>query len=157
MKQFWISLMISIFLCLIVETIGSFWTEQTVVTWYPTLIKPLWTPPDWIFAPVWTCLYIMIAIAGALLYQAEYSDKRAVALMFYCGQLTLNLIWSFLFFALRSPALGLIDIILLSILICITIIKAWPVRRLASILLIPYLLWVLYATSLNAEIWWLNR
>ena len=156
-KQWWISFIIFILLCLIVQIVGSLWTRETVLTWYPTLIKPSWTPPDWIFGPVWSCLYLMIAVSGWLMYRAEYSQKRAVALMLYGSQLALNFIWSFLFFSLQSPILGLIDIILLCLFISLTIIKAWPVSRLASILLIPYLLWVLYATSLNVGIWLLNR
>jgi benzodiazapine receptor len=155
-KKMWISLLAFIFLCLVVEVVGSFWTKESVLTWYPTLIKPSWTPPDWIFGPVWFCLYLMIAIAGWLIYRAEHSHQRTVALMLYGVQLALNFIWSFLFFSLRSPVLGLIDIILLCLLVTLTIIKAWPVRRLASLLLIPYLAWVAYAASLNAGIWLLN-
>jgi len=113
-KQLWISFVVFILLCLIVQIVGSFWTKETVSTWYPTLA------------------------------------------MLYGGQLALNFIWSFLFFSLRSPTLGLIDIVLLCLLISLTIIKAWPVRPLASLLLIPYLIWVIYATSLNAGIWLLN-
>lgn len=156
-KQLSISFVAFILICLIVQIVASLWTKETVSTWYPTLIKPSWTPPDWIFGPVWSCLYMMIAVAGWLIYRAEYSKKRTVALMFYGSQLALNFIWSFLFFSLRSPILGLIDIALLCLLISLTIIKAWPVRPLASLLLIPYLVWILYATSLNAGIWLLNR
>lgn len=155
-KQWWISFIIFILLCLIMQIVGSLWTRETVLTWYPTLIKPSWTPPDWVFGPVWSCLYLMIAVSGWLMYRAEYSQKRAVALMLYGSQLALNFIWSFLFFSLQSPILGLIDIILLCLFISLTIIKAWPVSHLASILLIPYFIWVLYATSLNTGIWLLN-
>jgi translocator protein len=156
-KQLWISLIVFILLCFIVEIVGSFWTRETVSSWYPTLLKPSWTPPDWLFAPVWSCLYIMIAVSGWLIYRAEFSHRRSVALIFFISQLALNFIWSFLFFSLRSPTLGLIDIVLLCSLISLTIIKAWPVSPLASLLLIPYLVWVIYATSLNAGIWLLNR
>ncbi len=156
-KQLWISFIAFIFLCFVVEIVGHFWTEETVSTWYPTLAKPSWTPPNWLFGPVWTCLYIMIAVSGWLIYRADYSAKRTVALMLYGGQLALNFIWSFLFFSLRSPTLGLIDIILLCLLVILTILKAWPVRPLASLLLIPYLLWIMYASSLNMAIWLLNR
>ncbi|MCE2982226.1 MAG: tryptophan-rich sensory protein [Parachlamydia sp.] len=156
-KQLWISLIVFIVLCFIVLMIGGFWTKESVSTWYPKLAKPSWTPPDWIFGPVWSCLYIMIAFSGWLIYRAVYSHKRTVALVLYGIQLALNFIWSFLFFSLRSPALGLIDIVLLCILISLTIIEAWSVSRLASLLLIPYLGWVLYATSVNAGIWLLNR
>ena len=131
--------------------------QETVSTWYPTLVKPFWTPPDWIFGPVWTCLYVMIGVSGWLIYRAEHSHERTVALILYGIQLALNFIWSFLFFSLRSPTLGLIDIVLLCLFISLTIIKAWAVRPLASLLLIPYLVWVFYATSLNAAIWLLNR
>ena len=155
-KQLWISFVIFILLCFFVEIVGSFWTKETVLTWYPSLVKPSWTPPDWLFGPVWSFLYMMIAVAGWLIYRAEYSHQRTVALTLYGIQLALNFIWSFLFFSLRSPALGLIDIVFLCFLISLTIIKAWPVRPLASLLLIPYLLWVMYATSLNAAIWLLN-
>lgn len=156
-KQRWISFIIFILICLIVQIIGSLWTRETVLTWYPTLIKPSWTPPAWIFGPVWSSLYLMIAVSGWLMYRTEYSQERSEALMLYGSQLALNFIWSFLFFSLRSPILGLIDIILLCLFTSLTIIKAWSVSRLASILLIPYLVWVLYATTLNAGIWMLNR
>ncbi len=151
-----ISLFVFIILCLAVEIGASYWTNLSVSTWYPSLIKPSWTPPGWLFGPIWTILYLMIAISGWLIFTAEYSSRRTIALMFYGTQLTLNLLWSFLFFSLKSPVLGLIDILLLSLLIILTIFSAWSVRRLAAILLIPYLIWVIYATSLNAKIWLLN-
>lgn len=150
------SLFIFILLCLAVEIFASYWTNQTVSTWYPALKKPSWTPPGWVFGPVWTILYIMIAISGWLIYQAKPSLQRSTALAAYGGQLVLNFTWSFFFFSLMSPILGLIDIISLSLLIILTIINAWHVRQLAAILLIPYLIWVIYATMLNAEIWLLN-
>lgn len=156
-KRLWISLGIFIALCFLVEMIGSAWTKETVSTWYPTLVKPSWTPPDWVFGPVWTVLYVMIAISGWLIYRTKKSHERSVALTLFGVQLALNFMWSFLFFALRSPVLGLIDIIPLLVLIGMTIIKAWPVRHLASLLLIPYLLWVMYATTLNIGIWMLNK
>lgn len=150
------SLFIFILLCLAVENFASYWTNQTVSTWYPELQKPSWNPPGWVFGPVWTILYLMIAISGWLIYKAESSHQRSIALALYGGQLILNFIWSFFFFSLKSPISGLIDIILLSLLIILTIINAWPVRQLAAMLLIPYLIWVLYATTLNAGIWLLN-
>jgi tryptophan-rich sensory protein len=156
-KQLWISFIIFIVLCFIVQIIGSFWTRETVSTWYPTLIKPSWTPPNSIFGPVWSCLYVLIAVAGWLIYRAESSSQRSLALIFYGVQLCLNFIWSFLFFSLRNPMLGLIDILLLSLFIILTIVKTYSFRPLASLLLIPYLLWVLYATGLNAAIYILNK
>lgn len=156
-KKFWISFVVFIALCFFIEIVGNIWTKETVSTWYPQLNKPSWTPPNWIFGPVWTALYVMIAAAGWLIYRAEESHERSIALILYGIQLAMNFIWSFLFFSLRSPLLGLLDIVPLCLFIALTIFKAWPVNRLASLLLLPYLFWVLYATSLNAAIWALNR
>lgn len=156
-KHLWLSFTFFIILCFTVEIAAGYWTNQSVSTWYPKLSKPSWTPPGWLFGPVWFILYIMIAVSGWLIYNAEYSRHRSITLILYASQLLLNLFWSFLFFSLRSPLLGLIDILLLNLLIILTIIYAWKVRRLASLLLIPYLIWVMYATSLNASIWQLNE
>ncbi len=158
MKQKHIKISLAIFLiaCLGIGVIGNFWTNESVSTWYPTLEKPSGTPPDWVFGPVWTLLYTMIAISGWLIYTSKKSHQRSCALRFYTVQLILNLIWSFLFFFLQSPFLGLIDIIMLCLFIFLTILKSWPLSRLASLLLIPYFIWVLYATFLNTGIWLLN-
>lgn len=155
-KQLWLSFFAFILLCALVELVGGAWTRESVGTWYPKLIKPSWTPPAWVFGPVWSCLYLMIAVSGWLLYRAEYSQQRRLALLFYSAQLVLNFAWPFLFFFLQSPLLGLIDIALLCLAVMLTIYKAWPLHRTAALLLVPYLLWVLYAASLNAGIWLLN-
>lgn len=155
-KQAWLSLIFFLVFCFMLEAFASYWTSQTVLTWYPGLNKPFWTPPGWVFGPVWTVLYIMIAISGWLIYKAENSHERTLALVFYVGQLALNFLWSYFFFYLKNPLLGLIDIILLSLFIVLTIIKARHVRPLASVLLLPYLIWVIYATTLNGGIWLLN-
>lgn len=155
-KWAWPSLLLFLTLCLALEVLAGYWTNQTVSSWYPQLNKPFWTPPGWVFGPVWTVLYIMIAISGWLLYQAEHSPRRLLALICYGAQLALNLMWSFFFFSWQSPVLGLIDIILLSLSIILTIVYAWPVRAAAALLLLPYLVWVIYATTLNAGIWLLN-
>ncbi len=154
-KKFWIPLIAFVLICLSVEVVGSLWTREAVSSWYSTLAKPSWTPPDSVFGPVWSVLYIMIAIAGTLFYRAKPSHKRSVVLLFYGLQLGLNFIWSFLFFALRSPILGLIDIALLCLCIIVTMVKGWGVRPLGTIFLLPYLLWVIYATALNAGIYFL--
>lgn len=153
----WISLFVFIALCLFVEFFASFWTMETVSTWYPTLTKPSWTPPSRLFGPVWTVLYLLIAVSGWLIYTLENSRHRTIALSLYGIQLALNFLWSFFFFSLRNPLFGLIDIALLCLFIILTMLKAWHVRPLASLLLIPYLIWVLYATALNASIWLLNK
>lgn len=155
-RNLWIPFVVFILLCATVSLVGSLWTKEGLSTWYLTLRKPIWTPPDWVFGPVWTLLYSMIAISGWLIYKGKRSYQRSMALRFYGGQLVLNFMWSFFFFSLRSPILGLIDIVLLSILIVLTIINGWRVSSLAGILLIPYLIWVLYAATLNAGILLLN-
>lgn len=155
-KNSWISLVFFILICLVIGLFGSFWTKEAVSTWYPTLTKPSWTPPDFVFGPVWSSLYIMIAVSGWLIYRSDPSQNRTVALKFYAFQLALNFIWSFLFFSLRNPLLGMIDILFLCLMILLTIIKSWPVSRLASLLLVPYLAWVIYAATLNIGIWLLN-
>lgn len=152
----WKTLVAFLLLCLVIQLLGSGWTQEGIRNWYPTLHKPFWTPPDWLFAPVWTLLYLMIALAGGLIYQAPDSPRRSIALAFYIMQLLLNFLWSFLFFSLQRPDLALLDIVGLTLFIILTMVKAWPVSRLASLLLLPYLAWVLYATSLNLGIWLLN-
>ena len=155
-KHLGVSLIFFIVLCLFVEIIGGYWTHETISTWYPTLIKPSWTPPNWLFGPVWTTLYFMIAVSGWLIYRAEDTYERAIALILYSFQLVLNLMWSYLFFSLKNPLMGFIDIVLLIILTNLTIIKFWKISPLASILLIPYSLWLMYAASLNLGILLLN-
>lgn len=155
-KQLMITFLFFIVLCFVVELCGRFWTQESLLTWYPTLIKPSWTPPNWVFPIVWTTLYVMIALSGALIYCAEHSLQRTRALMFYGFQLALNFIWSFLFFSLQSPLLGLVDIIPLCVFTVLTINKAWHVDRWAGLLLVPYFIWITYAMTLNAGLWWLN-
>ena len=125
-------------------------------SWYETLVKPAWTPPNWLFGPVWTALYIMIAVSGWLIWrQAETSHVR-LALIVFAAQLALNSLWSWLFFGLQRPDLALIDILLLEGAIAWMIVLFWPLSRLAGALLIPYLIWVSFATLLNAALWRLN-
>jgi translocator protein len=142
-----------IVLCLGAGFVASFATMQSVIEWYPTLNKPSWTPPNWLFAPVWTVLYIMMAVAAWLVWRA--GDAKT-ALILFAAQLLLNLAWSFLFFGARSPGLGLIDIALMWIAIAVTIFAFAMRSRLAAFLMVPYLCWVSLATVLNASIYMLN-
>jgi tryptophan-rich sensory protein len=124
--------------------------------WYAGLTRPGWTPPNWLFGPVWTTLYVMIAVAGWLVWREGASPGRRTALLWYGLQLLLNALWSWLFFGLESPALGFADIFLLLAAIGATILAFRPVSRTAAWLLLPYLLWVGYASALNFAIWRLN-
>ena len=137
-------------LCLAVGGGAGFLTAQSVVTWFPTLVKPSFNPPAWLFAPVWTTLYIMMAVAAWLVW------LRKGSLVLFYMQLALNFAWSLLFFGLHSPALALVDIVALWIMILLTLLGFWKVDRRAGWLMVPYLAWVSFASVLNASIWWLN-
>jgi translocator protein len=152
MKQWWV-LAGFVALCLSVAAVGGFATASSVIDWYPTLNKPSWNPPSWLFGPVWTVLYIMMAVAAWLVWK---QDGSRPALILWGGQLALNLAWSFLFFGARSPILGLIDIIGLWLAIAATIFLFAQKSRVAAYLMVPYLCWVSFATALNAAIVMLN-
>jgi tryptophan-rich sensory protein len=124
--------------------------------WYAGLQKPVWTPPNWVFGPVWTLLYTMIAVSGWLVWRKAGLSGAGVAMGFFVLQLALNAIWSPLFFGLHWPGAALCGIITLWFAILGTAVLFWPVSRLAGVLLIPYLLWVGFASALNWELWRLN-
>jgi translocator protein len=124
--------------------------------WYAQLNKPAWTPPNWLFGPAWTTLYTLMAIAAWLISLRPASPARRTALIAFFVQLILNALWTPAFFGLRSPAMGLVVIVPLWLAILATIILFWRVRPVAAALLIPYILWVTYATALNFALWQLN-
>jgi tryptophan-rich sensory protein len=123
--------------------------------WYAELAKPGWTPPNWLFPPVWTVLYLMIGVAGWLVWTTPH-ESRTLLLVLWSAQLLLNAAWSYIFFGRHQIALGLIDILAMTALIAAFIVIAWPVNRVAAWLFIPYLLWVSYASALNGSIWLKN-
>lgn len=148
-------LVLSIGLCLGTGIIGSVFTTPSIPTWYATLNKPIFSPPNWIFGPVWTTLYILIGIALYLVWISKSKLKqRGISLFFI--QLGLNVLWSILFFGMKNPALALAEIAALWVTIFLTIKYFYPVSRLAAYLLIPYLLWVSFASLLNLSIIILN-
>lgn len=148
-----------VFICLIVGYISGMVTRASITTWYPTLVKPSFNPPNWVFAPVWTSLYIMMGIAAGLVWNQITSHKEAVtkALQFFAIQLGLNALWSYLFFGLHNPMLATIEVILLWLLIFETYSKFVKINITAGYLLLPYLAWVSFASVLTASIWWLNQ
>jgi translocator protein len=145
--------------CLVIGYFSGMVTRSAITTWYPTLIKPSFNPPNWIFAPVWSMLYVMMGVAAGLVWNKMESDKVVVknALVIFAVQLALNALWSYLFFGLKNPMLAGIEIILLWLMIFETYTKFIKINKIAAYLLIPYLLWVSFAMVLNASIWWLNR
>lgn len=143
-------------LCLGVGALGGLLTASSVSTWYPDLQKPPWNPPSSVFGPVWTALYIAMAASYWLVYRERGFGARRAAFLFAL-QLALNLLWSALFFGLQQPAWALVEIVLLLVAIAATAVEFRKHSALAAALLVPYLLWVAYASTLNAAIAWLNR
>lgn len=143
--------------CLAVAGLGGVFTSSSVRDWYPVLQKPSWNPPSWLFGPVWTTLYIMMAVAAWLVWRRRGSVHVKSALRLFVFQLILNALWSPLFFGLRSPLAGLLDIVPLWVAILATLLSFWKISPVAGVLLVPYWLWVSFATALNFAIWKLNR
>lgn len=141
--------------CFAVAALGGLATASSVGTWYQALTKPSFNPPDWVFGPVWTALYVLIAISGWLVWRkAGFSDRAAF--LVYGAQLLLNLLWSVLFFGMRQPVFAMIDLIVLWIAIAGTMLMFARHDRAAALLLAPYILWVSFAGVLNAAIVVLN-
>lgn len=151
-----VGLAVLLALCLGAAALGSAATVPRIDDWYATLNKPLWTPPSWVFGPVWTVLYIAMAVAAWLVWRQRETGGVWVPLLLFAVQLALNMAWSWLFFGLKSPALGFADIVLLWIAIAATLVAFWGRSRVAGLLLAPYLAWVTFAAALNYSIWQLN-
>ncbi len=155
-----ISFIVCIIICLAAAAIGGWATASNVNSWYPTLVKPAFNPPSWIFGPVWTTLYLMMGVSLWIMWRATTSmhgEPRPMAPLIAFGvQLALNIAWSFLFFTLRNPGAAAVEIIMLWLAILAAIVIFAPFSRIASWLLVPYLLWVTFASVLNISIWRLN-
>ena len=124
--------------------------------WYERLKKPSWRPPNWLFAPVWSLLYLAMAVAGWLVWRKAGFAGAAVPFVFYFLQLALNAVWTPIFFGLRRPGAAFVTIVLLWVAIAVTIVLFYPVDVVAALLLVPYLAWVSFASALNFAIWRLN-
>jgi translocator protein len=152
-RSFWFS----VALTMAVSAIGGLATAHSLDSWYAGLNKPSFNPPNWMFAPVWTTLYILMAIAAWRIYLGPESRSRRAALALYALQLALNLAWSLIFFGLRSPFLALLELALLLMAIVGTAVSFGRLDRPAGLLLVPYALWSAFAFVLNLEILRLNR
>lgn len=146
----------SILLPLIVGFIGSLFTTPYIDTWYAQLNKPFFNPPNWIFSPVWTTLFILMGVAFFLILKKRNSAKKRRAILAFSLQLILNLSWSFVFFFLKNPGFAFLEIIVLFLAILCTILYFSRLSRLAAYLLIPYIAWISFAAVLNFYIWQLN-
>lgn len=135
--------------------LGSFFTMDQITTWYATLTKPSWTPPNWVFGPVWTTLYALMGVAAYLVSRSKKLGKTLVLWLFF-AHLIVNALWSIVFFGLHELELALGIIVLLWALIVLLMRLYWRYSHVATYLMIPYLLWVSYATTLNLGIIFLN-
>ena len=143
-------------LCFAVAGLGGYWTSLGRGPWYEGLRKPAWRPPDWAFGPVWTALYAAMAVAAWLVWRRRHTHRVGPPLGLFGLQLALNLAWSGLFFALRSPGLAFTEVVLLWAAILATTAAFARVSRAAAWLLVPYLTWTTYAAALNLALWRLN-
>jgi benzodiazapine receptor len=151
------SIRVGVMVCLLVGFLAGQITQTTVNTWYPTLKKPFFTPPSWLFAPVWTLLYLLMGIAVGRVWNYGIHHRWVKTAIYHFGfQLLVNGLWSLVFFGLRNPIGALVVILVLLFLIFRTIQQFRTVDRLATRLLYPYLIWVCFATFLNGGIVFLN-
>jgi len=151
-----IKLIVSLFLPLSVGAVAGMFTSQAVPTWYASLNRPFFSPPNWVFGPVWTTLYILLGISFFLIWKEEATKARDLALKVFSIQMLLNFAWSFIFFYFNLIGAALIEIILLWISIALMIYLFNKIKPFAAYLNIPYLLWVSFATILNAGYYFLN-
>ncbi len=152
-----IKLVVSIVACQCAGIIGSIFTTPAIPTWYAALEKPFFNPPNWLFAPAWITLYLLMGIAAFLIWRQGLGQKGVrVALVIFLVQLVLNALWSVVFFGLQSPLWGVVVILALWVAILLTIIRFFKLSTAAGALLLPYILWVSFASVLNVAIWVLN-
>lgn len=151
-----VKLVISVLIPFTAAAIGSMVTVINIPTWYAALEKPFFSPPNWLFGPVWTVLYLLMGLSLYFVWTAPYKKSKKLAFTIFGLQLVLNTLWSLVFFGLHAPLAGVVVIILLLAGIIATIRLFWPISRIAAYLLLPYALWVSFATVLNAAIAFLN-
>ena len=152
-----VKLVIAIVVTQLAGIIGSLFTFSAIPTWYATLTKPALNPPSWIFGPVWTTLYVLMGVSVFLIWQKGWERKDVkIAVSIYGVQLVLNALWSIVFFGMQSPGLALVNIALLFVSIVSTMILFYKISRPAMYLLVPYILWVSFASYLNYAIYALN-
>ncbi|GAB4517588.1 MAG: tryptophan-rich sensory protein [Allomuricauda sp.] len=157
MKKRVLYITISVLICLAIGFLSSIATQSSVNDWYLTLAKPSFTPPNYLFAPVWTALYIMMGVAAGIVWSKGYHHIWVkTALYHFVFQLLLNALWSIVFFGLKNPLGGMIVILALLTMIILTIKWFRVISKPAAYLLAPYVLWVAFASALNYKIWELN-
>lgn len=152
-----VKILTGVVVCLGIGFIGSIATQTSVDTWFITLKKPSFNPPSWLFAPVWTILYVLMGVAAGIVWHKGFHHLWVKTALYHFGfQLVLNAAWSIAFFGYRSPLAGLIIIVVLIVMVLLTFKWFKVVSDTAAYLLIPYILWLIYAAALNFQIWRLN-
>ena len=137
--------------------LGQLATFPNLAPWFAGLVKPSFNPPNWVFGPVWTTLYALMAFAAWRILRLPPSPARRTAMILFFGQLALNVAWSWMFFAAHSPLLGLVNVVPQFLVIVATLVAFARLDRIAGWCMAPLALWVGYASLLNAAVWWLNR
>lgn len=154
----WLKCVIAIAGSQLAGFIGAVFTMPAIATWYAALNRPFLSPPNWVFGPVWTILYTLMGVAAFLVWRQGLQLARVKqALRFFVLQLCLNSLWSMLFFGFQSPGIAFLEILILWSMILVTIMLFFRCSRVAGWLMIPYIVWVSFATYLNGSIWLLNR
>jgi translocator protein len=152
-----VKLLVSLLLPLAVGAVAGRFTASAIPGWYAQLNQPVFNPPNWIFAPVWTSLYLLMGISFFLVWRQAPSPQRQQAIRWFLLQLALNFAWSFLFFYFKQIGWAFVEIVLMLTAIVFTLRSFYKVSPMAAWLNLPYLLWVCFATVLNGAYWWLNR
>lgn len=155
-RRRWIGLAGFLLLCVAVEIVAGLLTSVSVKDWYLSIRKPTWTPPGWMFGPVWTYLYLSMGVAAWFVWEQRTKHKINVAMLLFGAQLVLNMVWSGLFFGLQMPMFAFWEITLLWMAIIATLLAFWRIKRISGWLMVPYLLWVTYASALTLAIGRLN-
>ena len=152
-----LKLIFSILVCQLAGIMGSIFTSPSIPVWYAGLQKPLFTPPSWVFAPVWIFLFTLMGLSLYLILKRSFKDRLVkLGILVFGIQLVLNTGWSIIFFGLRNPCYAFLEILVLILAISFTIILFWKINRKTAYLLLPYLVWVVFAAFLNFSIWRLN-
>ena len=146
-----VTIIIPILICFLIGITASHFQEESIQTWYPLLNKPILTPPNIVFPIAWSIIYFCMGISLGNILLSKSKGKDYLIKIFII-QLFLNFIWSILFFYYKNPLLGFLDIIMLDVMVAWYIIKSYPVKKASSLLFLPYLLWICFASYLNAYI-----
>lgn len=156
-KDNWWMLFASVLVAQLAGVIGSLFTFSAISTWYVYLNKPFFSPPNWLFGPVWTLLYTLMGISAYLVWRSHQFGKKSLPFWHvYATQLVLNTLWSIIFFGFKQPGFAFIEILVMWYFIVRTIQDGYKIDRWSAYLLYPYLLWVSFASLLNLSIWLLN-